>query len=492
MSFKSRGLARLIGVLITCALLGATTQQAQALTWLPKLCSGFADCNNRGMGNGGYQNEYNISHWGMYAGHNCTNYAAYRLIKNGIDASYLRGQGNGWQWGGVASSHGVAVDGNPRVGDIAWFSSTSGVGSSGHVAYVEAVSGSRVTVSEDNWGGDFDWRQYNISDVTGFIHFGGGGSGPPDSDGDGTPDASDRCPSQGGPTWTAGCPDADSDGITDLDDVCPQSVGPSGTRGCPPEEYDSTSLSDFNGDGRSDVAAFYDYGGPGGRAVGFVFTGGPSGLSHGASQFWDSGAGNFDMKQARLVGGDFNGDGRSDVAAFYDYGGPGGQARGFMFTGSPSGLSSGYQQFWDSGAGNFELGRARLVGGFVPPIPKAPGSPPPTPPGANPGDSGGSPNPGQGTGAQVAAPAAVAGVRVRFPAKRVAVLSWSAPANATSYTARVSNRNSTKKWRSWHMYNSPSVRLTNLKRGATYRLQITPQGPGGYGTTTTWRFKQRR
>jgi hypothetical protein len=97
-----------------------------------------------------------------------------------------------------------------------------------------------------------------------------------------------------------------------------------------------------------------------------------------------------------------------------------------------------------------------------------------------------------GGGSAIQAPSAVTGVRVRFPAKHVAVLSWPATANTTSYTARKSKKNSSKKWGSWYKYTSPSVRLTKLKKGATYRLQIAPHGPGGYGATTTWRFKQRK
>lgn len=332
-----------------------------------------------------------------------------------------------WQWGGVASGHGVAVDGTPRVGDIAWFSSTSGVGSAGHVAYVEAVSGGRVTVSEDNYGGDFDWRQYNISDVTGFIHFGGGvDPGPPDGDGDGTPDASDRCPSQGGPPTTAGCPDADSDGIADLDDVCPQAIGPAGTRGCPPEEYDSSSLSDFNGDGRSDVAAFYDYGGPGGHA------------------------------------------------------------RGFMFTGSPSGLSNSATQFWDSGAGNWEMPRARLVGGFIPPIPREPGSPPPNPPGVNPGSSGASPTPGQETGSQPNQRAgAVNGLRAKRLNSRWVRISWKAATGADHYRARINNPR--KKRTKWVAVNSPHLRI-RLRRGQHVVFVVQAVGSGGLGPVTQRRI----
>ena len=143
--------------------------------------------------------------------------------------------------------------------------------------------------------------------------------------------------------------------------LCPTVPGASNTRGCPPEEFDSSALSDFDGDGYSDVAAFYDYGGA--LARGFVFAGSASGPANKGRVFWDSGSGNFETRRARFVSGDFNGDGFADIAAFYDYGGAGGHARGFLFTGSVRGLADRYTQFWDSGAGNFETGRARFIAG---------------------------------------------------------------------------------------------------------------------------------
>lgn len=63
-----------------------------------------------------------------------------------------------------------------------------------------------------------------------------------DSDGDGIPDADDRCPDQVGPrsldAKKFGCPrDGDGDGIADADDACPAEPGPSTdqpeTSGCP-------------------------------------------------------------------------------------------------------------------------------------------------------------------------------------------------------------------------------------------------------------------
>ena len=82
---------------VALATIGATAQPANAFTWLPKLCVGFTACNNIGMGNAGYQNEYLQSHWGMYGGHNCTNYAAYRLIQHGVpNPNFPAGQGSAY------------------------------------------------------------------------------------------------------------------------------------------------------------------------------------------------------------------------------------------------------------------------------------------------------------------------------------------------------------------------------------------------------------
>jgi surface antigen len=174
---RARLLAASIGTAILMMIsFTSTSTSAYAFTWMNKVCIGFAACNQGGYGNAGYENEYLSSHWGMTGGHNCTNYTAYRLIKAGVNASYLAGQGMAWQWGGVAQAHGVVVDGNARVGDIAWFAaSTANQVPDGHVAYVESVNAGAGTirVSEDNWGGNFDWRDYHIADVSGFIHFGG-------------------------------------------------------------------------------------------------------------------------------------------------------------------------------------------------------------------------------------------------------------------------------------------------------------------------------
>ncbi|HKT56928.1 MAG TPA: CHAP domain-containing protein [Microbacterium sp.] len=145
---------------------------AQALTWYGTMCKGFTACTTAGYSNAGYSAVYTQSFWYMYSGHNCTNYAAYRLQQRGIADFITAGHGNATDWGSQASAKGIAVDMNtPQPGDIAWWDSSK-IAPVGHVAYVESVNVSAGTfvVSEDNSSSDFDWRTYRLSEVSGFIH----------------------------------------------------------------------------------------------------------------------------------------------------------------------------------------------------------------------------------------------------------------------------------------------------------------------------------
>jgi hypothetical protein len=66
---------------------------------------------------------------------------------------------------------------------------------------------------------------------------------PPDSDGDGVPNASDNCPEVAGPASNNGCPvttptDSDGDGTPDASDECPAVAGPASNAGCPVSTVD--------------------------------------------------------------------------------------------------------------------------------------------------------------------------------------------------------------------------------------------------------------
>jgi hypothetical protein len=226
----------------------------------------------------------------MVAGHNCTNYAAYRLTNNGVNAGYLQGHGMAYEWGGQARAHGVAVNTTPAVGAIAWWdANTNGAGSSGHVAYVEVVGDGYIITSEDNAnGGDFHWVQRTSNSYpTGFIHF------------------KDMTP----PPPPPGPPDSDGDGVPDSNDQCPHVYVATGT-GCP-------ARADYSLDGKSDIAAFYNY--DGGYTNLWLWNGQADRYSSGPYAPWTQTSG-FDAWRLKPVGtGDYDGDKIPDTAAFYTY-----------------------------------------------------------------------------------------------------------------------------------------------------------------------------
>lgn len=138
------------------------------------LCMGYEACREAGMGNAGYASNSRTMYWRMYAGHNCTNYAAYRMVKSGMpNERPWSGGGNATYWGTSMSS---ITDGTPRVGAVAWWKANTGpAGSSGHVAYVErVVSADEIVISQDSWNGDFSWAVVTRGSgnwPSGFVHF---------------------------------------------------------------------------------------------------------------------------------------------------------------------------------------------------------------------------------------------------------------------------------------------------------------------------------
>lgn len=138
------------------------------------LCYGYQDCREKGMGNAGYAKHMRTMYWRMYAGHNCTNYAAYRMVKSGLpNERPWSGGGNATYWG---TSMPRITDDVPRVGAVVWWKANTGpAGSSGHVGYVEqVVSEDEIVISQSSWGGDFSWAVVTRGSgnwPSGFIHF---------------------------------------------------------------------------------------------------------------------------------------------------------------------------------------------------------------------------------------------------------------------------------------------------------------------------------
>jgi hypothetical protein len=74
---------------------------------------------------------------------------------------------------------------------------------------------------------------------------------------------------------------------------------------------------DFNGDGRDDIAAWYDY--ADGHDAIHVLTSTPAGGFNTPVQRYETASGNFTYSAMRVVPGDYNGDGIDDLAAMYSY-----------------------------------------------------------------------------------------------------------------------------------------------------------------------------
>jgi surface antigen len=139
------------------------------------LCTGYSNCVNTGYTDHGYEAKSGTSYWGMFVGHNCTNYVAYILqMVNGVPTP-SPGLGGASAWDGNAAANGLAVDDTPALGAVAqWEDSTAHQG--GHVAYVEAVnSNGSITVSQDSYpNGPFTWSGISAGSSNWpdhFIHF---------------------------------------------------------------------------------------------------------------------------------------------------------------------------------------------------------------------------------------------------------------------------------------------------------------------------------
>jgi surface antigen len=173
-----RGAAASLALTVAATLLLAVTTPLREAGATP----GVNDYPYRSQAPGG------VDPWGFYKGE-CTSFVAWRLTndtglpgfrnvmtRNGV----TRRLGNASNWAAAAAALGYRVDNTPAPGAVAWWSQGSGR-PYGHVAWVESVSGSSVTVEEYNFGSPpnrYGRRSVPASNPTKYIHFREGSAAP--------------------------------------------------------------------------------------------------------------------------------------------------------------------------------------------------------------------------------------------------------------------------------------------------------------------------
>ncbi|WP_331770115.1 FG-GAP-like repeat-containing protein (plasmid) [Embleya sp. NBC_00888] len=119
---------------------------------------------------------------------------------------------------------------------------------------------------------------------------------------------------------------------------------------------------DFNGDGRDEPTMMYDHGSETTNA--YTWPTKADGTFEEPVATWQSGAWNWSLARSKFVTGDFDGDGRTDLAAMYGYGNTEGDAVAlFTLRALPDGHFAGTTQSWSRTAGNWSWNRTRLTTG---------------------------------------------------------------------------------------------------------------------------------
>lgn len=158
----------LVGLVCLMAVAGLTAlgspAQAFSVICTAKTKAQVAKCDTSG-----YAAVMDKMHWRMYAGHNCTNYAAYRMQRLGVPEPRIL-MGNARDWHTNAKKLGYTVNSTPAVGAIGQWSKAAS-----HVAYVEEVGPGYLVLSEDSYTSKV-YRRYRVNTGASwyperFIHF---------------------------------------------------------------------------------------------------------------------------------------------------------------------------------------------------------------------------------------------------------------------------------------------------------------------------------
>ncbi|MEV7419037.1 FG-GAP-like repeat-containing protein [Streptomyces sp. NPDC089919] len=123
-------------------------------------------------------------------------------------------------------------------------------------------------------------------------------------------------------------------------------------------EHMKRVTGDYNGDGIGDVAAIYGY--ADGSVGLFTWTGKGDGTFNAAAKSWSAAPGNWTFSRMTPYSGDFNGDGRDDLAVWYDFADL--HDTVFVFTTSAKGAFNPPRNAWTA-VNSWEQARAKTVSG---------------------------------------------------------------------------------------------------------------------------------
>ena len=118
---------------------------------------------------------------------------------------------------------------------------------------------------------------------------------------------------------------------------------------------------DYNGDGKDDIAAWYDYADGHDAIHTLISLANGTGGFKAPSQSWDVAAGNYNYSHMKVVSGDYNGDGRDDLGAMYGY--SDGSVRMFTWT-AKNDNSGGFNdplRGWSVDPGNWTFNNVHLI-----------------------------------------------------------------------------------------------------------------------------------
>ncbi|MBK5225971.1 MAG: VCBS repeat-containing protein [Thermoleophilia bacterium] len=112
---------------------------------------------------------------------------------------------------------------------------------------------------------------------------------------------------------------------------------------------------DFDADGKSDIAILFDYG----NSTTTLWILKSNGSSYTPSLAWSSGPGEWDWNRSQIAAGDFDGDGKADLAVFYNYDNA---VSGLWFMKS-DGTNVTPSLAWSSRPGDWEWNRSKIAAG---------------------------------------------------------------------------------------------------------------------------------